>query len=134
MNFTDYACGISIPDCPKLAINWKNDNDLTICMSILILVIELYRLSFIRDWPEIRKSEIPSSEFCPMSGDGGELWIPKLAWMFLIEYYWMLQHARGYSFYCFWVIKGKPTGGITTRPSPRLGLVHHMVSWKSKFK
>ena len=103
-------------------------------MSISSLVLELWQFYFIRDWPEIRKSEIPSSEFCPMSGDGGELWIPKLAWMFLIEYYWMLQHAKGYSFYCFWVIKGKPTGGITTRPPPRLGLVHHMVSWKSKFK
>ena len=28
---------------------------------------------------------------------------------------------QGYSFYCFWVIKGKPTGGIKF-PQPRLGL------------
>ena len=29
--------------------------------------------------------------------------------------------CQGYSFYCFWVIKGKPTGGIKF-PQPRLGL------------
>ena len=27
------------------------------------------------------------SEFCPISGDGGELWIPNLARMSLVEYY-----------------------------------------------
>ena len=69
-------------------------------MSILSLVLELWQFSFIRDWPEIRKSEIPPSEFCPISGDWGKLWIPNLARMSLIECYWI-----------FWVIKGKQTGG-----------------------
>ena len=31
-------------------------------MSVSSLVLELWQLSFIRDWPEIRKSEIPQSE------------------------------------------------------------------------
>ena len=63
-------------------------------MSISSLVLELWQFSFIRDWPEIRKSEIPPSEFCPISGDWGELWIPNLAQMSLIKCYWMLQNAR----------------------------------------
>ena len=49
---------------------------------------------FVRDWPEIRKSEIPPSEFCPISGDWGELRIPLFARMSLIECYWMLQNSR----------------------------------------
>ena len=59
-------------------------------MSISSLVLELWQFPFIRDWPEIQKSEIPPSEFCPISGDWGELWIPNLARMSLIEFYWML--------------------------------------------
>ena len=59
-------------------------------MSISSLVLELWQFSFIRDWPEIRKSEIPPSELCPRSGDWGKLWIPHLARMSLIEYYWKL--------------------------------------------
>ena len=73
-------------------------------MSISSLVLELWQFYFIRDWPEIGNT---SSGFCPISGDSGKLWIPNLARMSLIEYYWMLQNARGYSFYCFWFIKGK---------------------------
>ena len=63
-------------------------------MSISSLVLELWQFSFIRDWPEIRKSEIPPSKFCPISGDWGELWIPNLAWMSLIECYWQREYGR----------------------------------------
>ena len=80
-------------------------------MSISSLVLESWQFSFIRDWPEIRKLEIPPSGFCPIPGDYGELWITNLAKMSLIECYWMLQKCQGYSFYHFWVIKGKPTKG-----------------------
>ena len=69
-------------------------------MSVSSLVLELWQYSFKRDWPEIRKSEIPPSDFCPISGDWSEIWIPNLARMFLIKCYWMLQMP----------------------PSPRLGL------------
>ena len=54
----------------------------------------LWQFFFIRDWPEIRKSETPPSEFCPISGDWGEIWVPNLARMSLIECYWMLQNSR----------------------------------------
>ena len=108
--FTGYASGTWLLDCSKLAINWQNDNDVTICqndviviffdvilfflsslvtgpsfMSISSLVLELWQFTFIRDWPEILKSEIPPSEFCLISGDWGELGIPTLAWVFLIK-------------------------------------------------
>ena len=56
--------------------------------------MELWQFAFIRDWPEIRKSEIPSSEFCPISKDWGELEITNLARMSLLKCYWMLQNAR----------------------------------------
>ena len=60
------------------------------------------KLPFIRDWPEIRKSEIPASEFCLICGDWGELGIQNLAQTSLIK-------CQGYSFYCFW---------FPTPPSP----------------
>ena len=62
-------------------------------MSIASLVLELWQLSFTRDWPENRKSEIPPSEFCPISGDWGKLGVPNLAWMLSMKWLWMLQNA-----------------------------------------
>ena len=63
-------------------------------MSMSSLVLELWQFSFIRDWPEIRKSEIPPSEFCPISGHWGESGIQNLARMPPMKCYWMLQNAR----------------------------------------
>ena len=63
-------------------------------MSMSSLVLELWQFSFIRDWPEIRKSEILRSYFCPISGDWGKLKIPYSSRMSLIKFYWMLQNAR----------------------------------------
>ena len=62
-------------------------------MSISSLVLELWQFSFIRDWPEIRKLEIPPSEFCPISGDWGKWAKLNLARMSLIKCYWILQNA-----------------------------------------
>ena len=119
MTFADYVSGIWDPDCSKLARNLKNYNDVTIIwhdvninffdvvlfllsiwvtgpsfMSITSLVLELWQFSFIRDWPEIRKSEIPPSEFCQKSRDWGKLWVPKLAQMCLTKCYWLLKISR----------------------------------------
>ena len=82
-------------------------------MSVSCPVLELQKFSLINDLSEIWKSDIPLSEFYPLSGDCGELEIPNLARISLI---------KCHCFYCFWVIKGKPTGGIPPSPSPRLGL------------
>ena len=122
--------GIWPLDCSKLAKNQKTDNDVTIFrhdvimkffvvilfllsslvsvpsfMSMLILVLELWQFSFIRDWPEIQKSEIPRSEFFTIFGDWGKLWIPNLARMSLIECYWMLQNARIKAFTVFELLR-----------------------------
>ena len=116
VSFTDYASGIRLPDCTKLAVNWKNGNGVTIFwngvivkifnvawfllsslvtgpnfMSISSMVLELWQFPFIRDWPEIRKSEIPPSEFCSISGDWGELGTLSLAITSLKICYRMLQ-------------------------------------------
>ena len=58
------------------------------------LVLELWQFTFIRDWPEIRKSEILLSEFCPITGNWNKLGIPNLAQMSLMKYYEMLENAR----------------------------------------
>ena len=42
----------------------------------------------------MRKPEIPPSELYPISRDWGELWIPHLAQISLIKFYWMLQNAK----------------------------------------
>ena len=43
-------------------------------MSISSLVLELWQFSFIRDWPEIRKSEIPPSDFETGASYGYQIW------------------------------------------------------------
>ena len=93
-------------------------------MSISSLVLELWQFSFIRDWPEIRKSEIPTSEFFPVSGDWGELWIPNLTQLSLIECYWMLQNSRVTGFTVFELLRENQLGSkITPSPlPPTLGL------------
>ena len=140
--------GIRSPDCSKLAKNHKNDKDVTISrhdvnvnffclflpfalfllsslvtvpsfMSISSLVLELWQFFFIRDWPEIRKSETLPSEFCPKSEDWGKLWIPNLAQMSLIECYWMLQNFRVTTFTVFELLKENQLKGrskITPAP------------------
>ena len=83
-------------------------------MSISLVVMELRQFSFIRDWAEILKSEIPLSKFCPISGHWSKSGMPSLTQRSLIKFYWMLQNARVNSFYSFWVINGKQTGSKIT--------------------
>ena len=122
--------GIRPPDCFKLAKILKNGNNVTIFrhdvivnffnvvlfllsslvtspsfMQILSFVLEIWQFSFEWDWPEIRKSEILPSEFCPISEDWGKLWIPNLAWMSLIECYWILQISRFTAFTVFELLR-----------------------------
>ena len=54
-------------------------------VNISSLVLQLWQFSFIRSWTEISKLEIPSPEFCPLSGDWSKLGIPHLAWRSLIK-------------------------------------------------
>ena len=89
-------------------------------MSISSLVLELWQFSFIRDSPEIRKLEIPLSEFCPTSGDWSELWIPNLARMSLIQYYWMLQNTKFKAFTVFELLRENQlgSGAVKLHPPP----------------
>ena len=89
-------------------------------MSISSLVLELWQFLFIRHWPEIWKSEIPTSEFFSISGDWGELWISNLARMSLIECYRMLQSSRVTAFAIFELLTEHQLGGgkITHPPPP----------------
>ena len=67
--------------------------------------------------------QMPPSEFWPTFGDWDELGIPNLAQMTLIKSYWMLENAMNFVVSeCFWLIKGKPTGGEINPDPPRLGL------------
>ena len=144
--------GIRPLDCSKLVKNPKDDNDVTtfihdvivnffLCffvslvklvtgpgfMSISSLVFELWQFSFVRDWPEIWKSAIFSSEFCPIPGDWGKLWIPSLVWISLIECYWMLQNTMVTAFTVFELLRENQLGGKippppSLPPPARLGL------------
>ena len=60
----------------------------------IVTGLELWQFSFTRDEPEIRKLEITPSEFCPISGERGELGIPNLARVFLMKCYRMVQNAK----------------------------------------
>ena len=103
-------------------------------MSISSLVLELWQFSFIRDCPEIRRSEILPSEFCPISGDWGELWIPNLALMSLIKCYWMLQNSRVIAFTIFELLREiQLGGGGKIPPTPTQIRVKSTDVWKMWF-
>ena len=82
-------------------------------MSVSWLVLESWQFLFIKDWPQIWKSDIPQSQFCPISGDWGKLEIQNLAQLFYSNKMLLnVAKDRGYSCYHFWVIEGQPTGKV----------------------
>ena len=127
--------GIRLLDCSKLATNWKiattsQFSDMTSSWKIfwrcfvsfvkfsywskfhvnIITGSGVMTVSFIRDWPEIWKSEIPPSGFCPISGDWGGVRDTKCGTNVSIKMLLNAAKFQSYSFDRFWVIKGKPTG------------------------
>ena len=147
ISFTDYASGIQLPYCSKLSINWKNDNDLTIFRNDIIVIlwrsfVSLVKFSYWSKFPfNITTGSgfmtIFSFQFSSMSSKSGNRNTP----VWVLPNIWRLTRVRdirfgknvcnkmllndakcwGYSFYYFWVIKGK-TGGKITHPPPRLRL------------
>ena len=89
-------------------------------MLISSLVLELWQFSFIRNWPEIRKSEIPPSEFCPISGDWGKLWILNLARISLKDCYWMLQNSRVTAYTDFELLRENQLGRLVTHEATHI--------------
>ena len=114
----DHASRAWIPDCSKLAITWKTTItslyvDITSSPSFWRYRVSIVKISywckfhvniitgsgvttnlFIRDWQEIRESEIQPPEFCSIPGDYGELGLPNFAVMFLMKIQLMLQIVR----------------------------------------
>ena len=124
---------IQPPDCSKLARNPKNDNEVIIFRRCFVSLIKFSYWSrfhvniitgsgtmtifFIRDGLDIPKSKIPPSEFCPISGDWGQLWIPNLPRMCLIiECYWMLQNSRVTAFTIIELLRENQLGGWVKLP------------------
>ena len=99
-------------------------------MPISSLLLKLWEFSFIRDWPEIRKPEIPPSEFCPVSGDWSKLWIPNLARMSLIECYCMLQNAMVTAFTVFELLRENQLAVKSPITTTQLGLITCVFSYK----
>ena len=55
-------------------------------MAISSLALELWQFPFIRHWLEIRKSDMPLSEFCSTSRDWSKLGVPNLERASLIKF------------------------------------------------
>ena len=87
-------------------------------MPISSLVLELRQFTFIRDWPEIWKSEIPLSESCPISEDWDELAIPHLGQISLMKFYCMVQNARVTAFTIFELLRKNQQEGVKLPPPP----------------
>ena len=123
MTFADSVSGIRPPDCSKLPRSPKNDNNATIFWHDLIVkffwrcFVSLVKFSY---WSKFHLSIIIGSgivtiffykgltrnpEFWPISGNWGELWIPNLAQISLIECYWMLQNTRVTAFTVFVLLR-----------------------------
>ena len=142
-SITDHASRIRLQECSKLALHWKNGSDVQFAdmtsyssffdiavfllsgfgtgpsfMAISLLGMALWQFLFITEWPKIWKSEILLSEFCPISGDRGELGIPKFGRMFLMTSYWMLQNCRVTAFTVSELIRENQQGSKNTPPSP----------------
>ena len=103
-------------------------------MLISSVVLELWQFSFIKDWPEIRKSDILPSEICPISGDWGKLRIPNLARMSLINPYWILQNTRVIAFTVSELLRENQQGEggkITPPPLPLLTQIRVNIRNKS---
>ena len=98
-------------------------------MSTSSLVLELWQFLFIRDWAEIKKSEITIYKCCPISGNWNKLGILGLAPMSLIKLYWIMQNSRVTAFTVSESLKEKqqqkeliyPPPPLNTQPD-RLGL------------
>ena len=139
--------GIRLSDCSKLAINWKNDNDLTISRHDII--VKFYLASFFdvffvflvmfSYWSKFHVNIISGSGVMTIFFYKGLTRNPEIGYnpVWVLPNIWGQGRVRNakfstnvsneilpnvakcqsYSFYRFWVIKGKPTGRIKLLPS-----------------
>ena len=126
---------IRLLDCSKLAINWKNDNDVTICWNGIIVIY----------WSKFHVSIVTGSRCMTIFLYKGltrnleirntPIWVLPNIWRLggvrdtkfgmTVSNEMLLNVAKwqGCIFYRFWIIKVKPTGGnpCPSHP-PRLAL------------
>ena len=135
ISFTDHASQIRLPDCSKLAVNWKNCNDVTIfwhdvMVNFLTFFFFLVNFSY---WSKFHVNIITGSRVMTISfykeltrnskiGNTPVLILPNI-WRLgqvtntkfgpNVSNKMLLNTSKyqGYSVYRCWVIKGKPTGG-----------------------
>ena len=145
--------GIGLPDCSKLAKNPKNNNDVIIFRHDVnvkffwLCFVSLVKFSYCSKFHVniITGSGIMTIFFYKGLTRNPEIgntpvWVLPNIWRLgqvmdtkfgtNVSNRMLLNAAKcqGYSFYRFWVIKGKPTGGSKiTLPPPRLGLID--VNW-----
>ena len=144
VSFTDYAPGIRFLDSSKLAINWRNDNDVTICWHDVIVkfwrcFVSLIKFSY---WSKFHVNIITGSRAMTVyfyKGLTRNMEIGNTpAWV--LPNIWRLRRDRdtnfgtdvsneklldaakcqGDSFYGLWVIKRKPIGVEKLPSSPKL--------------
>ena len=140
IGFTDYASGIRLSNSSKMAINRKNDNGVTVFRHDVIVnffwscAFSLVKFSY---WSKFYVNIIIGSRVMPIFFYKGLTRDPEIGNIHVWLFIWrlgqvrntkfdtnicnkMLQNAakcQGYSFYRFWVIKGKPSGSkITPHP------------------
>ena len=120
-------------------------------MSISYLALELWWFSCIKDWPEsgnrkyLFDCKCLNNESCLMKeAKNTPVWvfsnIWRLGWVRDTKFGMdvsneMLLNAtkyRGYSFYRFWVITEKPTGGKITSPPPPLSQITVKINKSEK--
>ena len=78
-------------------------------MSISSLVLGLWQFLFIRNWPEVWKSEIPFAWVLPRIWRLGRVKYLKFHTNVSKKLLLNAAKCQGYSFYCFCVIKRRPT-------------------------
>ena len=139
-------------NCSKLAKNPKNDNDITISRHDVIVKIfwcgfvSLVKFSY---WSKFHVNIITGSGIMTIFFYKGLTRNPEIGNtpVWVLPNIWRLERVivtkfstnvsnrmllnaakfQGYSFYRFWVIKGKQTGGFY--PPPRLGLTLSFARW-----
>ena len=135
INFADSVSGIWPPDCTKLAKNQENGNDVKIFRQDVIVNffdVVLFLLSILVTGPGFMARSSLVLELWQFSFKGltrntkignTSVWVLANVWRLgrvmdtkfgtNVSNRMLLNAAKyqGYSFYRFWVIKGKPTGG-----------------------
>ena len=82
-------------------------------MTILSLVLELWQFSFMKDWPEIQTTAWVLPNIWKLGQVRDTVFGAIVSNKMLLN----ATKCQGYSFYCFWVIKGKLTGNGKIPPT-----------------